>query len=207
MIIGITAARFCENENDFYKTNSSYINALRELGTDIVMLPCENGISMLEVVDGLILSGGYDVNPLYYGERKAEATHLADKRQDLYEMSLVHAAIRSGLPVLGICRGIQVINVALGGTLVQNCNDHYGNLHSVQIKNSSLLDEGCICVNSFHHQRVGKVGDSLKGTGMTSSGDIEMIEHKKAPVFGVQWHPEKQYGAGVIESFLNLCSR
>ncbi|MBR3869981.1 MAG: gamma-glutamyl-gamma-aminobutyrate hydrolase family protein [Clostridia bacterium] len=207
MIIGITASRFCENKNDFYKTNSSYISFLRELGTDIVMLPCENGISMLSAVDGLILSGGYDVNPLYYGEKRQEVTHLADDKQDLYEMSLVHAAIRCGLPVLGICRGIQVINVALGGTLVQNCNDHYGNLHSVQIKNSSLLADGCICVNSFHHQRVGKVGDLLKVTGITFSGDIEMIEHKKAPLFGVQWHPEKQYGGGVIETFLNLCQK
>lgn len=204
MVIGITAARFCENENDFYKTNSSYVKCLRSLGADIVMIPCENGISMLDGVDGLILAGGYDVNPVYYGEHKEEMTHLADKKQDLYEMSLVHASIRNGLPLLGICRGIQVINVALGGTLVQNCNDHYGNLHSVQIKNSAIMPDGCICVNSFHHQRVGKVGESLKVTGTTFSGDIEMIEHKKAPLFGVQWHPEKQYGGEVIERFLSL---
>lgn len=206
MIIGITSARFSEGENDFYKTNSSYINSLRALGADIALLPCENGIEPLQAVDALILAGGYDVDPAFYGEALDEKTHLADRHQDVYEMSLVHAALRSGLPTLGICRGAQVINVAFGGTLLQDCSEHYGNLHSVKIKNSSLLKEECICVNSFHHQRINTLGRDLRVTGATFEGDIEMIEHEYAPIFGVQWHPEKQFGGGVLEAFLSAVS-
>ncbi len=154
-------------------------------------------------VDGLLLSGGCDVDPACFGQQNRGAGKV-DVRRDAFELALCQAMIRLGKPVLGICRGIQVLNVALGGTLIQDIPswlgmDHpngTGLRHEVQIEPGCFLTpqlQGRRRVNSTHHQAVDKLGEGLRAVAYAEAGRvIEAIEAEDGrPVWGVQWHPER----------------
>jgi len=163
----------------------------------------------VRALDGLVLQGGADVSPLTYGEEPLERSWTGDRLRDVYEIELVHEFIEAGKPVLGICRGLQIINVAFGGTLYQDIEtqlpgamrhvtDAYErHLHDVSIVPGSGLaglypgaERGRI--NSIHHQSIKRLGRGLAVEARADpDGVIEAIRHtEKRDVFAVQWHPE-----------------
>jgi putative glutamine amidotransferase len=156
-------------------------------------------------VDAIVLNGGGDVAPERYGAERLPRTDPADERRDTFELGLVRAALDRGLPMLGICRGMQLLNVALGGTLVQDLApvtslehevaDPWDRpVHDIEVEPGSLLARAVGAsrarVNSAHHQAVDRLGDGLRVTARAPDGVIEAFEDERGLLFGVQWHPE-----------------
>ena len=170
------------------------------------MLPCiETSVEVLDHVNGLVLTGGGDVDPLLYGETPHETVYGVDERRDRVELALIHRALELGLPVLAICRGMQVLNVALGGSLLQHLEGADGErhaawahpvtarVHAVSFERDSIAHEvfgDALDVNTLHHQAVGRLASSLVVTGRSPDGVVESVEIPGKPVWGVQWHPE-----------------
>jgi len=166
---------------------------------------------VLDGLDGLILTGGKDVDPARYGAAPHPRTDEPDRVRDAWEFTLLGEALRRGLPVLGICRGAQVLNVALGGTLHQHLPDVIGHSHhqmgnavfgtsAVRTHRGSRL-AGLIGAESdaqcYHHQAIDRVGDGLTVSAVDGDGVVEAIEidphtHPGKWVLGVQWHPEER---------------
>ena len=154
----------------------------------------------LSRVDALLMLGGVDIEPARYGAARHERTAGVDTRQDAFEFALLEAAMALDLPVLAICRGMQVLNVVRGGTLLQHLPDdpslhpHRKVHHDIHLADGSLVAEavGALDVtgHSLHHQAVDRVGDGLRVTGRTPDGVIEAVELDHGWVVGVQWHPE-----------------
>ena len=150
--------------------------------------------------DGLLLPGGGDVAPWRYGPRNTASTGV-DAARDALELGLLNRFVSVGRPVLGICRGIQVINVAFGGTLRQDIPGHsqsagMDRVHHTRVATSFLTDlYGYACVvNSAHHQAVERLGHGLRAVQWAPDGTVEALEHEKLPLWAVQWHPERLRG-------------
>ena len=175
--------------------------------------------------DGLILCGGNDIDPCYYGEDINGAINI-DKERDQAESELLKAFLSAGKPVMGICRGHQFINIALGGTLyqdIENAETHTNRtdfycVHEVKSEPGSIFERiygTDFSVNSSHHQSVKKLGRELRATLVADNGIIEGFEHNSLPVFGVQFHPERMCfsekredavdGKDLITYFVNIC--
>lgn len=162
---------------------------------------------LLEGLDGLVLSGGVDVSPSAYGELAHPETKITDPARDAFEIELIAAAMARDMPILGICRGHQILNVALGGTLIQhlphstsvehrNPERQSDGVHPVEIMPNSMLLEivqgSRVGVNSLHHQAVAGIGKGLRVVAHScADGTIEAVESTDGrPLLGVQWHPE-----------------
>jgi putative glutamine amidotransferase len=200
--------------------NEVYIRAVREAGGEPV---CRYAPAVDISFDGLLLCGGEDISPVHYGEQPGQAGQ-PDEARDTAELALARAYIEYGKPVFGICRGAQLLNVALGGSLWQHiryAEAHAvtgGDLaHPVQAEESSLLwdlYDRDFRVNSSHHQAVRLPGCGINPTAWAADGTIEGFEHERLPLFGVQWHPERiLHGEGgcapglpLFRYFLCLCT-
>ncbi|KKM09608.1 hypothetical protein SY88_18330 [Clostridiales bacterium PH28_bin88] len=181
-------------------------------GTPVLLSPqAANAAEYLPLLDGLLLSGGADVTPSLYGQAPHTKTTGCIPERDGFEVELARAVLAKDIPVLGICRGAQVLNVALGGTLIQDIPecvpgaishlqdalDHEPS-HDVSLVASGLLAEVLasaeIPVNSFHHQAVDKPGEGLRVVARSRDGVIEAVEGTRWRwVVGVQWHPEYMF--------------
>jgi gamma-glutamyl-gamma-aminobutyrate hydrolase PuuD len=176
--------------------------------------------SALDAVDGLLVAGGADVDPARYGALRHPNTGSARPDRDDWEIALLRAAVRRGMPVLGVCRGMQVLAVALGGTLVQHLPDQTGShehcpvvgvhgRHLVQVAATSRLGAAVgpqLEVASYHHQAVDRLPAPLVPTAWASDGTIEACEADDGSwTVGVQWHPEVYDEAGVLSSFVTAC--
>ncbi len=152
---------------------------------------------------GLVILGGADIDPAFYGDRPHPATYGVDADADRYEIAAIRVALDGGTPVVGICRGMQVINVACGGTLVQDLGadtPHHGPLHSIMVTQQidihadsqlgGILGRTEIAVRTGNHQAVRDVADGFTVVARAGDGVVEAIEHATAWVIGVQWHPE-----------------
>ncbi len=180
-----------------------YLRAVEAAGAEPVVLPA--GIDALGTVEGLLLPGGWDVDPALYGEESAVQLGPLDPELDRTELDLFSQARAGGLPVLGICRGQQVINVALGGTLFQHIEEHdvraLGRAHlahSVDVDPASELGRSAggptIEVNSLHHQAVKFLAPGLRTTARGDDGTVEGIESEDGLIVAVQCHPEELAG-------------
>lgn len=156
--------------------------------------------------DALVLCGGGDLDPSLFGQED-HGSHPPDRERDRAELALAEAFLTWERPVLGICRGMQVLNVFLGGTLIQDLQPawralHQGEedvYHSIRCRSGSLLERllgPCPTVNSAHHQAVDCLGKGLAATAWAPEGFAEGIEHSSLPVLGVQFHPERLSGPG-----------
>lgn len=203
--------------------NTNYINAVNGCGG----IPFASYLPEVSLAyDGLILCGGVDIHPKYYNE-EIDGSHQIDLERDAVELALAKAYIEAGKPVLGICRGLQLLNVYFGGSLIQdleNANEHasgaeYDLIHAVRAEEGSVVQKlygDSFVVNSSHHQAIGKLGEGLKVTMRTEDGRvIEGIEHKTLPILAVQWHPERMCfekersdtinGSHLIRYFIEMC--
>lgn len=153
----------------------------------------------LGVFDGVVLPGGNDLDPATYGDiRRHPETTNADALQDEADVAVVRGCLAAGMPLLAICRGMQVLNVALGGSLVQHLEpsdiEHLDMFHDVELAPGSLVAEvmgaTSVTVSSYHHQAVDRLGAGLTVAGRAPDGCVEALDHDSAAVLAVQWHPE-----------------
>ncbi len=165
------------------------------------VVPAEHAALQLRGLDGLVLAGGQDVDPETYGGSPAAEGAWVHKGRDDHELALLAAARSAGLPVLGVCRGLQLANVAMGGDLVEHVDGHDAgarfavDLHPVRVAEGTLLARatggGEIAVNSLHHQIVGSLASGLRASASAADGLPEAAEAREGPWFvAVQWHPE-----------------
>jgi len=178
----------------------TYINAIRHTGGEPVAAYCP----VLEAkCGGLLLTGGGDIEPSRFSQ-ESRGSNPPDRARDEAELALVHAYLAMGKPILGICRGMQILNVALGGDLIQDLPPqvrpfHVGlggedNVHPLRITAQSILYQlygPHMQVNSWHHQAVGKVPPPLRPIAWAEGGFPEALVHEELPVLGVQFHPER----------------
>ena len=211
-----------------------YEESVRRAGGDARVLDVSaTGEELMTGVDGLLLTGGGDVDPALYGEPRHATFDAAEPGRDALEMDLVRRALDANLPVFAICRGIQVLNVARGGTLLQDIPDQmpgsvvhsvrepsFAIAHDVWIASGTVLEqlmrerlEGDTCaVNSRHHQAIKAVGDGLVVSATAPDGVIEAVEDPtRRFCVGVQWHPENFYRTGefraLFEGFIEAARR
>jgi putative glutamine amidotransferase len=209
-IIGITTRRQQANGRRLDVVEQAYSDAVVANGGVPRLLPCRGApddFDALRGIDGLLLTGGGDVDPQLYGAIRSDETGGVDRERDLWEIGLVGQALQASVPILGICRGCQVLNVAFGGTLLQHLPARTDQPHLVPEREqivhhvhlepgtqlAGLEDETDIGVNSIHHQAVATVGATLRVAARSEDGIIEAIEHPQDPLLGVQWHPENLF--------------
>lgn len=211
-LIAVTCMHNCSEQRS--SISDGYIGALERAALTPVVIPPslspQASVRGLERMDGLLLSGGNDVAPLRYGQQPRPEIGALDVLRDEQEFALVKKAFDLGIPVFGICRGAQVLNVALGGTLIQHIHangpegiQHCQNgqswqcHHHIEVKPgtmlASALGAGIVAVNSHHHQAVDKIAPGLTVSATAPDGLIEGIECADPWILGVQWHPEMMW--------------
>ena len=205
----------------FVRSDLDYVEGVVGAGGVPVVLPPVGDEriagAVVQSLDGLLLSGGSDLDPGYYGEEPGPELGPTIPERDAYEMALVRLALRRGIPVFGICRGMQVLNVALGGTLYQDLPSQWdGDVlkhrqitpkwqasHQVEVREGSYIAEvmgrEAVKVNTYHHQGIKDLAEGLVVTGRSTDGVVEAVESKDFSerwLLGVQWHAEAMRGAG-----------
>lgn len=228
-IIGIT---FGYNEND---PTNNYIRAIEGHGGIVRTLYPGAPLEAFSGLNGLLLTGGRDIDPIHYGEKEHETTDIDFDRDEL-ELPLCKRAMEEDLPVFGICRGIQIMNVAIGSSLYQDIpsqlTDHLthkimkntdDSWHNIRIQPDSLLNritgETIAEVNSRHHQALKVIGEGFNVTAQSKDGIIEAIEDtSKRFILGVQYHPERmfkepdslelqEHSTKLFTAFIDACSK
>ncbi|HZH40854.1 MAG TPA: gamma-glutamyl-gamma-aminobutyrate hydrolase family protein [Gemmatimonadales bacterium] len=219
-VVAVTAHRHTD-EDERVHLNTSYVTALENAGLVPLVLPTSlqpsHAALALQAVTGLVLSGGEDVDPAMYGARPHPQLGRIDRQRDEVEAALVRAAFDLRIPVFAICRGMQILNVALGGTLYQDlpsecpgpiAHDAGKGEHDVAIAHPSLLSRtvngGSLRANSRHHQALKDVAPALVVTGRAPDGVVEAVELREPEgrwLIGVQWHPEDITEVGLFRAF------
>jgi putative glutamine amidotransferase len=181
-----------------------YVRAVERAGGRALLVPPDEdgNAEVLDTLDGLIFSGGNDLAPQTYGASEDPATNGTNPARDRGEVALLTAALERDLPVLAICRGVEVLNVVRGGDLVQHLPDIVGHEehravvgefseHMVRVDPSSRIEEVRGAVKSHHHQGLGRIGEGLREVAWAEDGVVEAVEDTEKPfVVGVLWHPE-----------------
>lgn len=194
---------------EFAALHASYVDAVDGAGATAVLLPPQHGPvgGVLDRVDGLVLTGGADIDPALYGESPIPATSPPRSLRDRWETALVREALHRDLPLLAVCRGLQVLNVALGGTLHQHLPDRVGSdrhqpapgvfgTHEVDLEPGTVV-AGLLgaraSVSCHHHQAIARLAPRLCVSGRAADGTIEAVDVPGATfAVGVQWHPEQR---------------
>ncbi|MFM1652881.1 gamma-glutamyl-gamma-aminobutyrate hydrolase family protein [Brevibacillus sp. B_LB10_24] len=233
-VIGITGGYVKHNAfMEGVYVHHDYHRSVAAAGGIPIVLPFLNPEAALEAAalcDGVILSGGEDVDPLYYGEEPHPQLGYTTRERDEAEIALIRHALEHSIPLLAICRGVQILNVTLGGTLIQDIPSQWSDplqhsqkvergrdTHAVAIEPGSWLAEilGAmrIRVNSLHHQALKEVADDLKVAASASDGIIEAVEYTGSSfAVGVQWHPESMAATNplmkrLFEAFIIRCKK
>lgn len=226
-IIGIS----CSNSEYNSWLSKSYSDAVHKAGGIAVMIPITTDSltlrASLSILDGIIMSGGGDIHPSYFGERPVKELGEVDSDRDVYDMCLIRMAAQHNIPMLGVCRGEQLINVAFGGTLYQDLPSQYkgdtliqhrNTIHNINVEANSWIAQMAECdvfsVNTYHHQAVKKVAPGFKATAWSEDGVIEAIENVNGyPIWGVQFHPERmlvdnndKIASRIFDFFINKAS-
>lgn len=236
-LIGITVFHETRELNKKYiALNNAYVEAIEMAGGIPILIPFAGEDLAREYIDrcdGILFSGGEDVSPMFYDEDPKKELGVIDTRRDFWEKALLKAAVDKNKPILGICRGCQVINVFLGGSLFQDIDSQVKNVlghhpkgvlgdekyHRISIKKDSelykIFNREIIEINSFHHQSVKDLGEDLKTVATSNDGIVEAFQSydmDKNYILGIQWHPEamvKRYDEflKIFENFVEKCSK
>jgi putative glutamine amidotransferase len=223
--VGICAAveraRWAAWDVEANVSQRTYSREVAVAGAQPVILPPSEEMAeapgeVLDLLDALILAGGGDVHPAAYGAQADERTTNTRPERDAFEVALCHAALDRDLPLLGVCRGMQLLNVALGGDLVQHLPEASTHLHTpgqfsdheVVLEPGSLAARAAgaerISVRSHHHQGLGKLGNGLVVSGRSTDGVVEAVELPgRTFVLGILWHAEEDRGSTVVNSFVS----
>lgn len=223
-----------DNSKESFWMLPGYMKMLEECGAVPLMLPLSNDKSLLDqclsMCDGILLTGGQDVSPMMYGAELSPHCGEICEDRDAMDRSLLISAIAADMPVLGICRGLQLMNAALGGTLYQDLPTEYPGLvnhvmtppydrgvHNVTVLGGTpladMLGKGEIAVNSYHHQAVKEPASCLETMAVSEDGLIEaMFMPGKRFIVGVQWHPEFAYLSdprclNIAKAFVAACEK
>lgn len=223
-LIGVMAS----HDGEQLRTSMRYLNALWRAGGVGIMLAYTNDQEKLEeyaaLCDGFLFSGGVDLDPALYGEAKQFDSVEIDRDRDAFEQGVFRAVYPTGKPILGICRGIQALNVFLGGTLYQHIDGHQqsgvpyeAREYPLKVLPDGLLYRLCgkteIFVNSYHHQNVKQLAPSLRADGVSRDGYIEALHSVEHPfLLAVQFHPEiynglpdDDHSAAIFGAFIEAC--
>ncbi len=222
-IIGVTASMGVPHpmpddnwgKDPRWNVNCTYIEAIQAFNGSPLILPSipkkKEILKYLSVIDGLLLTGGGDIGPLIYGDNPRKELGSVDPDRDEFEYEIIKLAMERDLPILGICRGAQILNVSAGGDLYQNIYSevegvikHYQNAprwagtHNIEIESGSqlkdMIGEENVAVNSFHHQAIKEVAPGFNVSARAQDQIIEGIECQGLSfVIGVQWHPETMW--------------
>jgi putative glutamine amidotransferase len=211
--------------------NHDYVSSLERSGAVPLMLPVIADPAAIRrqvaAVDGLVFSGGYDPNPLLYGENPSRRIEFIFPEVDEYQLAVVHAADELRKPILGICRGLQILNIAFGGTLYQDLslipNSYIQHVqksrrdaksHQVTVVKDTILagiiNENTILTNSFHHLAIKDLAPGFAVNALAADGVIEGFERRgDVPILAVQWHPEMMYEKhqemrGIFDAFVRM---
>jgi putative glutamine amidotransferase len=206
-VIGITS--YGRDDHQRFGLPAVYVDAVRRAGgLPVILPPGEDDVTgLLSLLDGIILSGGGDISPQFYGGVTHATNYMVDVERDSSEIRLARHLITQDTPLLGICRGTQIINVALGGTLIEHLPDLVGEAvlhrapprlpveHEVVIdpasRLASIVGESRLTAASWHHQAIRQPGAGLQVVGHAPDGTIEAVEKPGHPwLIAVQWHPE-----------------
>lgn len=231
-VIGICAvkerARWAFWDQTAHLAADTYVSAVQDTGALAVLLPVDrrDPEKLLDRIDGLMVIGGADLDPAVYGQKRSEATENTYRDRDEFELALTRGAIDRGLPFLGICRGMQLLNVALGGTINQNLvaadgtNPHrrivgtfVGTEHDIVLDPGSLVaratGEEIHEARCHHHQAIDRLGNGLVVTARARDGVPEAIEVGGDDdwVLGVQWHPEAGDKLQLFEAFTDAAAQ
>ncbi|MEU2286876.1 gamma-glutamyl-gamma-aminobutyrate hydrolase family protein [Streptomyces sp. NPDC013178] len=198
---------------------AGYPRLVQRAGGLAAMLPPdapEHAAATVARLDGLVIAGGPDVDPARYGAERDPRTGPPARERDAWELALIDAALAAGIPLLGICRGMQLLNVALGGTLVQHLDGHaeivgvFGH-HPVKPVPGTLYADLVpeeTSVPTFHHQAVDRLGTGLVPAAHAADGTVEALELPSASwVLGVQWHPEMDEDLRVMRALVRAAGR
>jgi putative glutamine amidotransferase len=230
-VIGICAvkerARWAFWDQTAHLVADTYVSAVQDTGALAVLLPVDSRDpeKLLDRIDGLMVIGGADLDPAVYGQERSEATENTYRDRDEFELALTRGAVERGLPFLGICRGMQLLNVALGGTINQNLvaadgtNPHrrivgtfVGTEHDIDLDAGSLVaratGEEIHEARCHHHQAIDRLGSGLVVTASARDGVPEAIELEGDNwVLGVQWHPEAGDKRQLFEAFTEAAAQ
>lgn len=233
-IIGIASTYLIEREGIVREyVNKDYIQAVEKAGGIPISLPVVNDEedikSQIRLCDGIILAGGPDINPLLYNDEPHTKLSYVFTEVDEYQIKLAEISLDKDLPILGICRGHQLLNVVCGGTLYQDLSEissgtlkhvqdaaRYEYSHKIKTKPKSIIGSllgNEALVNSFHHQCIKEPGKGLEVTATASDGVIEGVEMKnKKFAVGVQWHPEgmverDEHMLGIFKELINKANK
>ena len=214
-----------------YAVPENYVDAVRRAGGRATLVLPGDDRSPAELLDrseGLLLVGGGDVEPSRYGQQPSQTVYGVEEDRDAFEFDLLHEADRRAMPTLCICRGMQVLNVAFGGTLIQHLPAverfrPHGTpsgaeelFHDVRLSAGSRIAEAAgseaLSASSHHHQGVDALGEGLVATGWSEDGLVEAIERESGWTVGVQWHPEDSAASdptqqGLFDAFVGRVGR
>jgi putative glutamine amidotransferase len=203
-LVGITCSTLPDRDGSpRFSVPKAYVAHVEAAGGRSIVLPTVDASEAeryVDLVDGVVLSGGADVDPALYGEERHPQVTDVDRPRDLFEIAVARTAAARGRPLLGICRGVQVMNVALEGTLVQHRPEHRSDVHDAHpvdvepgTRLSEVLGRASLPVNSHHHQAIDRCAARLRVSARAPDGTVEAAEAGDHPFFvGVQWHPERR---------------
>ena len=217
-LVGITWGRDILHRSAGRGENAlKYVDLLAGSGLTPVLLTPATSRAVLAQLDGLLLPGGPDVSPALYGQEPTAELGATDEELDSLELEAIAATRAAGRPILAICRGQQVLNVALGGTLHQHVDhpqwddDPSTPVHEVRIVEGSLLHRALgvasLHVNSGHHQAVDQVAPGLRASAFSPDGQVEALEAEEEHILAVQWHPEEMASAPATRRLLHTFAR
>lgn len=229
-IIGIFPSYDEEKKQVFLK--KQYLDEIIRFGGIPYIIPLSSDqkiiYEVISNINGLILSGGYDIDPKYYNQKNEGKSKGISETTDECEAVIIRLAVEADIPILGICRGMQALNVFCGGSLIQDIPSEIGfsavhllekpktAFHNITVEKESPLSAaagfGTHLVNSYHHQAVKNVAPDFSVAATAEDGIIEAIYHKnKKYILGIQWHPERDHekveiNKNILEEFIKVCS-
>ncbi|QOY35087.1 gamma-glutamyl-gamma-aminobutyrate hydrolase family protein [Anaerobacillus isosaccharinicus] len=232
-VIGISSSIEKHNQIPSVHVFEKFVRAVTDGGGLPIVIPIgteDMAASWISICDGLVLSSGEDIDPSSFNANPSTKIQKTNGKRDKIEIALIHEAIKQQKPILGICRGITMLNAALGGTVIQdvateitNAINHFQQAerpdptHEIKLDANSRLHEifqrSKLCVNSIHHQSIDKLALSLKTVAIAPDGVIEAVESKDGSlIWGIQWHPEEMAVedpsmALLFKEFVSECKR